>query len=222
MVNKKHEIGVILRDKRYTRLLKVIYLGYSKPSDILKELEIEESNLYPSKLSNRIANILGRYYKFIISNGETKKDLIRYRINYAGIVEFLFKKFLLTYQDSYSKKVQNQLLSFVNFDCQDIRIMLDIFFKEYLLVKKYDDSLYKLFKAFLVEVYRSNNEFRVQFNSYLKKFTPEQRDLVDKKSDYLLRLNFHTLENNKQIDLITYSMFSMLSYSYVDETILKS
>lgn len=212
----KHEIGVILRDKRYSKLFEIIYKKTSKPRDIIPILEEYVPNLYGSKLSNYLGNINGKYYKFIKDNGQTKKDLIEYSIDYQGITKFLFDYFF----SDYLKQVP--LTEYIDYNDKEIKSKLKIYFDENFIKHKNKHNLFSLFRGFIIENYKFNNKRFMEYTIAIDKLTDKQKKIFSKKLDERMKFNVPRLSEEQHKQVLTPLFFDVLCDSYVHDLLTKS
>lgn len=214
----KHKIGVILRDKKYSKLLELIFKGYSKNKDILLPFEEYQPNIYASKLSNYLANINGKYHKFIKDNGQKKTNLIEYTIDYEGISEFIFTYFF----GKYLKQLPKDIVSLINYGDKELNDIVKRYMEIMYREKLNNYNLHTFFHRLLVEVYKITKKQEFQFNEFYEKLTKSQKQILLPRINKVLETNIPYLKEDQHKEIITYTLFQMLSTVYVEEILENS
>lgn len=207
---RKHKIGKILSDNRYVEIIKLIYQGVDQPKTICERLE-----LYSSLLSDKLGNISGKHYNFIKTNGQTKKDLIRYQIDYSGILNFLLDKFLGNYFPKDKGKIQGVHI-YPTLIIKNSYIIKKLkFYLDYMLLKKdYTGNCFNLFEQFIVKIFLYSYEQEIRYKHEFGKFDKNQQKIIRQNLNKSLKFTFPKLQVKDQLIITGDNIFVLLCKIY--------
>lgn len=202
--SKKHKLGVIERNIFYVDLLRAIIMTNGKPKEIANYLGYKR---WTSGLSQKLENIRGKNYNWVISNGELKKDLIRYELDYKGIIQYMIDKFFKKYKG----------LSYVLLNSEVIIKKLKYYLGIRLIEENYKGNCYNLFEQFIVENYLYENTKFIKMDYILEEFKKQDKIKFQnriKELNQMLELNFPKLKDEDQLSIVGDNMFFLLCRFY--------